>query len=407
MGITVQHDIPAGLAVQAGTLGGAGQLASEYRKRMETFQLQANSINSQKQMQQASLKAQADRQAEQISAQKEQMLTGHALSINTMAQDLAKQQILNEQMHKFGLEDMQAKQDMFEENYTWKQQQEKENIQNVRNSVMNDPSYGEPGTMTTQRQQAIWDLDRADANITPSMRPKQVPIKIEDELENRFMPQPDGSVFFMQPDGDIEYRPPAQDKQAESARKQAEAEIKAKAEMQKLEAKAKADQAKIAQDIMKNAIADPAMMNTPLYQQAKRFMDNYFMATDGAPQQNQSLWDRIKAGLIEVGKRQLGFSVGPAAPGAPQPAPGTNQLAPGVSPSAQPGALDTSDYAKIISTMTPMDSSAQPRAFDNTIPPQGQGPAPESYPEIASKKDYDRLPAGFLYRKNGKLYRKK
>jgi len=372
MGITVQHDVPAGLVVQAGTLGGAGQLAAEYRKRMEAFQLQANSINAQKQMQQASIQAQAATQARQIEAQQSQMQMGHELSIDTMAKQLANQQTLQEQAHEYGLEDMQVKQDMFEEQYTWKQQQEKENIQNVKNNVMTDPSYGEPGMMTPQRQQAIWDLDRADANIAPSMRPKQVPIKIEDELANRMHVLDDGTKVLMEPDGSFKTVLPPKDTANDLALKQAAAEQKMKIEEAKAAAKVKSENARVAADIIKNAIANPELKDIPSYQWALDFYAKNYSSDSG------------------------------------------NHAAPPEAQYASPFAIsfekDTQRSVQVAPPMNqikPWASSEPPQQATPGAPGVSQGPAPESYPEITSEKDYDRLPAGFLYRKNGILKRKK
>jgi len=96
----------------------------------------------------------------------------------------------------------QARQDLFELQFTRKQQAQLAKNAEALAYIDSDKSLTED-----QRQQMRWEVQQHSAGIKPQMIPKPKAPSIDETIQQRIRVQPDGSTVIMQPDGKIEWRP--------------------------------------------------------------------------------------------------------------------------------------------------------------------------------------------------------
>jgi len=96
----------------------------------------------------------------------------------------------------------QARQDLFELQFTRKQQAQLAKNAEALAYIDSDKSLTED-----QRQQMRWEVQQHSAGIKPQMIPKPKAPSIDETIQQRIRTQPDGSTVIMQPDGKIEWRP--------------------------------------------------------------------------------------------------------------------------------------------------------------------------------------------------------
>lgn len=226
MGIEVKHDLPGGIVGIAAAMSGAAGRAERDLDRARADSALSQQLKQQRESQMRDIDARADLQRQ----------AADDAWARTALQFGLDQQIREEEFDRtlrMKQEDAKLQAQQWEYQYTAQQRQEIAKYNNARQTIQNSPNWS-----AEEKAVALKQIDLAQANIKPSMMPRDPskPVYPEGQGVGQIWKGDDGSLVSREPDGTIkliqrwDQGPEAVKLNAEAERQKAELEAQAKRE---------------------------------------------------------------------------------------------------------------------------------------------------------------------------------